>query len=150
MNKLSLVVLTITSSFFIMGCSSKDNSLLVIKDNKYMMLQEKDKLSPNKEYEDANPFASANEKNKDSEYYSIVRQNNKYGIINDANEFLLEPKYDYISKLYNNFFIIKENDKYGYVNKDFKVVQKPFYLDAKEFMDGVAFVQFSNNKWGCI
>jgi hypothetical protein len=150
MNKLYLLVLTMASSFLIMGCSSKDNSVLVIKDNKYMILQEKDKLNINKVYEDANPFASINEKNKDSEYYSIVKLDNKYGIINDKNEFLLEAKYDYISKLYNEFFIIKENDKYGYVNKKFKIVQKPFYLDAKEFIDGVAFVQFPNNKWGCI
>lgn len=150
MNKLYLLVLTMASSFLIMGCSSKDNSVLVIKDNKYMILQEKDKLNINKVYEDANPFASINEKNKDSEYYSIVKLDNKYGIINDKNEFLLEARYDYILKLYNEFFIIKENDKYGYVNKNFKIVQKPFYLDAKEFIDGIAFVQFPNNKWGCI
>ncbi|MGB7400955.1 MAG: WG repeat-containing protein [Arcobacter sp.] len=150
MNKLYLLVLTMATSFLIMGCSSKDNSVLVMKDNKYMILQEKDKLNINKVYEDANPFASINEKNKDSEYYSIVKLDNKYGIINDKNEFLLEAKYDGISKLYNEFFIIKENDKYGYVNKNFKIVQKTFYLDAKEFIDGVAFVQFPNNKWGCI
>ncbi|ADG94179.1 KWG Leptospira repeat protein [Arcobacter nitrofigilis DSM 7299] len=150
MKKLCLLSLVIMTSILIMGCSSKDNSVLVMKDNKYMILQEKDKFNTNKVYEDANPFASANEKNKDDEYYSIVNYDNKYGIINDKNQFLLEPKYDYISKLYNDFFIVKENDKYGYVNKNFKVVQKPVYLDAKEFMDGVAFVQFPNNKWGCI
>ncbi len=165
MNKLFSIFLLLVFIIF-SGCTSSKESIVVSNDDKQMLYDGVKKDIQKNSYEEVSALDSADEKNVNIKHanflnfhwlhnsygnlFSIVKKDEKYGIINDKNEFLLNPEYDSISKLYNGFFIIKKDEKYGYLNDQFKVVQDPLFLDAKEFSNDIAFVKFSNEKWGCI
>lgn len=155
-------------SIFILfnGCSSNNESIVILDKNKYILYNGVTPDIQKNNYEELSMLDSADEKNVNTEHvnflnlhwlhdsygklFSIVKKDGMYGIINDKNEFIINPEYQSITTVYNGFFIIKKDNKYGYINDDFKVVQKPLFLDAKEFSKSVAFVKFSNEKWGCI
>jgi len=164
MSKYFLVVILIT--FFIQGCSSKKDIVVVSSDKNYSLYNINNKESLKNSYEQLSMLDDANDKNIKTEHpnflnfhwlhnsygklFSIAKKNDKYGIVDENNKILLSVDYDSISNLYNGFFIIKKDDKYGYVNDNFEVVQEPKFLNVKEFSKNVAFVKFENNKWGCI
>ncbi|WP_428026133.1 WG repeat-containing protein [Arcobacter sp.] len=161
-----LYLTTMLGLFILNGCSTKKEAIVVSNDKGYILYNLNDNNTGQNVYEQVSSLNSVDENNINTEHlhilnfhwlhnhygklYSIVKKDGKYGIINDEGKFIVKPTFEFISKLYNDFFIIKEDGKYGYLNDDFKVVQKPIYLDAKEFSNGIAFVKFSNEKWGCI
>jgi hypothetical protein len=164
MGKYFLAVILIV--FFIQGCSSKKDIVVVSSDKNYSLYDVNNKETLSNNYEQMSLLDDADDKNIKTQHlnllnfhwlhnnygklFSIVKKEKKYGIIDERNKFLLDAKYDSISNLYNGFFIIKKDDKYGYVNDNFEVVQEAKFLEAKEFSKDVAFVKFENNKWGCI
>ncbi|RXJ83193.1 WG repeat-containing protein, partial [Arcobacter sp. CECT 8985] len=84
------------------------------------------------------------------EYY-FYEKDNLLGIISEYNKIVLPASFSYISDFYRGIAVVKENDKYGYINKDFKIIKKPEYSDAREFFDEISFVKsFLNNKYACI
>ena len=148
------------------GCISKDESVVVSKDGNYMFYENSNSDIQKNSYEEMSVLDSADDKNVNTEHlhllnfhwlhnsygklFSIVKKDGKYGIVNEKNDFLINPDYESISNIYNGFFIIKKDNKYGYLNEKFKIVQEPVFLDAKEFSNKIAFVKFPNEKWGCI
>ena len=165
MKKLFSILLLLLLSIF-NGCSSKDESIVVSNNDKYMLYEKSNSNIQKNSYEEMSVLDSSDDKNVNTEHpnffnfhwlhnsygklFSIVKKDGKYGIINEKNEFLINPDYESISTLYNGFFIIKKDNKYGYLNEKFKIVQEPLYLDAKEFSNNIAFVKFPNEKWGCV
>ena len=165
MKKLFSIFLLLVFIIF-SGCTSTKESIVVSNDGKEMLYDGTKKDIQKNSYDELSALNSADEKNVNTKHlhllnfhwlhnsygklFSIVKNDEKYGIINEKNEYLLNPEYESIGTLYNGFFIIKKDGKYGYLNDDFKVLQEPEFLDAKEFSNDVAFVKFSNEKWGCI
>ena len=165
MSKYFFCIFLVFFSFY--GCSSLTNqSIIVSNDKKYALYEGDNKNKEHKFYEQISSLDSVGEKNINIEHpnyfnfhwiennygtlFSIVQKDEKFGIINKNNEFIIEPIYDSISKPYNGFLIIKKDEKYGFLNSNFKVVQEPIYLDVKEFFNNISFVKFANDKWGCI
>lgn len=156
----------ILSVFFLEGCASKKEPIVVLNDKKYSLYNAESKENAENTYEQLSVLDSADEDNikighpnllnlhwihnNYGKLFSIVIKDGKFGIIDGKNKYVVNPEYDSISNLYNGFFIIKKDDRYGYINDAFEIVQEPKFLDAKEFSENIAFVKFSNNKWGCI
>lgn len=71
----------------------------------------------------------------------IVENNGKFGIINNAGETVLEPKYQSLEYVFSDYYIAKENDKYGVINSqgetklDFKYDSLTYRKDA-DFIEG--------------
>jgi len=82
----------------------------------------------------------------------IIKQEDKYGLINDKMELILEPVYDDISNEYGqdaNVFTVKKGDKYGFIDQNGKLFIDLKYDVAEDFTDGIAPVSL-NGKWGLI
>ncbi|WP_164472048.1 WG repeat-containing protein [Amniculibacterium aquaticum] len=64
----------------------------------------------------------------DEKYYQIIKQNNKYGLINSMNEIIIPVKFDNLISSQNwRYFIIEQNGKKGLINTDNKIIKEPKY-----------------------
>ena len=64
----------------------------------------------------------------DEKYYQIIKQNNKYGLINSMNEIIIPVKFDNLISSQNwRYFIIEKNGKKGLINTDNKTIKEPKY-----------------------
>lgn len=61
-------------------------------------------------------------------YYQIIKQNNKYGLINSSNEIIIPAKFDNLTSSQNwKYYIIEQNGKEGLINIENKIVKEPIY-----------------------
>lgn len=61
-------------------------------------------------------------------FFQIVKQKNKFGVINAKNETIIPIIYDEIkSSQHWKYFLIKENSKIGIINIYGEVIKKPIY-----------------------
>lgn len=81
--------------------------------------------------------------------YIKIKQNNKYGILDNNGKEIIPPKYDEITSIdYPSFFFyVKKNGKYGVVNIDGKEIIKPKYDRITAFNEE-AFELELENKYG--
>lgn len=84
----------------------------------------------------------------------IVKQNNKYGLLNTKGQFILPLEYDDIENFdRNNLFKVKQNGRYGIVDKTGKVVMPVQYLEMDDFStiyrdQKLAYIKDENGKYG--
>ncbi len=79
-----------------------------------------------------------------NEGYIRVKKDNKYGLIKNGGEVIIEPKYDYISDYMgeNGYRYFEQDDLYGYIDEEGNVVIEPQFDDASLFeKDGTAKVR---------
>lgn len=165
MKNLYLLIITILIIFS--GCTSK-NELVIVKDEtKYGVKDASGNLLVKPSYDFVSTYENPNDENiknglihpfnlhwihnyYGTDRYSLVEYKNKFGIVDIDGSLIVKPIYDYISKLYNDFFVVIENGKYGYMNSNFELVQKPIFIEALPFDEEIAFVKLFNSKWACI
>jgi hypothetical protein len=82
-------------------------------------------------------------------YPRPMQKNNKWGFVNDKNEFILETRYDHIYKEKEGLFLVKKGDLYGFIDKKGNVVINLQFEDTHNFNDGLAAVK-QNGKYGFI
>ena len=73
----------------------------------------------------------------------------KYGCIDKTGRIVVEPQFDKVYGLSENFAIIKLDDKYGYIDKNGAIIVKPNFDNAGDFHEGLAAVLLEG-KWGYI
>ena len=105
------------------------------ENEKYNFINKKGNILSDKEYDDASDF--------NVNGFSIVSNDNSYGVIDQNGKEIIDLKYDGIKflddTLFKNLqdqigeqlFIFKDNNKYGIINSNGKVVVKPIYDEFK-------------------
>lgn len=81
---------------------------------------------------------------------TVVKKDDKFGILDSVGNILVPVEYTYIEKyiLKNQKLIyFKKDGKYGYFNLDGKVAIQAIYDDADSFVDGVAKVKIGKRKF---
>lgn len=78
-----------------------------------------------------------------------VKDNGKWGYINDAGKFVVFPKYEFANDFSEGLAAVKVNGIWGFVNGNGKYVIEPQFDDAYNFNSGVARVK-QNGLWGFI
>ena len=81
--------------------------------------------------------------NKDSQYKVVVNSENKFAIINEKNEKIIDYNYDYIEYLFGEYFIVTSNEKVGIININNNYVVEPKY-DSIQKVDNTNVVQAIN------
>jgi tetratricopeptide (TPR) repeat protein len=70
----------------------------------------------------------------------FLRPKLKFGLINIAGDWVVDPVYDNIQPLEGGMRMVCLDGKYGYLDATGKRIVEPKYADAKQFSDGVALV----------
>lgn len=81
--------------------------------------------------------------NTDSQYKVVVNSENKFAIINEKNEKIIDYNYDYIEYLFGEYFIVTSNEKVGIININNNYVVEPKY-DSIQKVDNTNVVQAIN------
>ena len=90
-------------------------------------------------------FSNKNYKEIYNDRYVIIINSNSFGIYDvKDNKEIIEPKYDNIEYLNNDYFSIKKDDNYGIIDKNDKVVLEIKY-DAINYSNNLYFA-IDNNK----
>lgn len=82
-------------------------------------------------------------------YLYLIKDNNKYGFIDENGNTIVEPQYEYASDFSQGYAVISYQGSYGYIDGLGQVVIQPQYELALNFSEGLATVQI-NGKWGYI
>ncbi|QNK77682.1 WG repeat-containing protein [Winogradskyella sp. PAMC22761] len=69
-------------------------------------------------------------------------ENGKYGFVDDNEQFIIEPKYDWVNKFYHGFSKVRIGMLSGYVDRAGNEIELK-YRSAQPFNDGLALVQVS-------
>jgi hypothetical protein len=77
------------------------------------------------------------------------KENNKYGLMDDNNNIIIHPKYDYLSNFYNGFATYKLENKWGFIDTNGNEIVPPKYDDLWDFENGFAIYKL-NEKWGFV
>ncbi|MBT1704010.1 WG repeat-containing protein [Chryseosolibacter indicus] len=75
----------------------------------------------------------------------LVRNNNKWGAVNEAGVLLIPIVYDEIRPFSNGLAGIKKNEKWGFINKSNQIVIEPKFYSVRDFQGEVAIVQQTEN-----
>jgi hypothetical protein len=72
---------------------------------------------------------------------SVVKQGNKFGVINKRGRFVVAPKWDWLMYSHENKqLLVCQDSLYGFVDKKGGYLIKPRYKDAQMFSEGLAAV----------
>lgn len=77
---------------------------------------------------------------------ALVKQNDLYGYISKAGEFVIKPQFENSKSFSNNLAAVEKNDKWGYINNSGEWAIEPQYDKAKYFNDGIALVN-KDDQW---
>ncbi len=83
------------------------------------------------------------------DYLAPVKQNDRWGYIDQQNNFVIYPKFSFANDFSENLAAVEINNKWGYIDGNGKYVIEPQFDDAYNFIRGLARVK-SNGKWGFI
>ena len=64
---------------------------------------------------------------------AVVKENDKYGIIDEKGNVLLKPEYEFLEIAAPDLLVFKNNDKYGYIDKKGKEVIPAQYDEVTSF-----------------
>jgi hypothetical protein len=81
-------------------------------------------------YEDARPFTD--------DGWAAVKQNGKWGFIDTAGEFKIEPRFDDALSFSGHLAAVRQGELWGYVALTGKTAIEPQFLQAKSFFNGNA------------
>jgi len=79
----------------------------------------------------------------------LVKQNNKWGMINPEGKWIIDPIYDVLQDLKDPFYYIVKDGKAGLLFKETKKELLTKFEEIKPFSDGLAAVRLGE-KWGYI
>lgn len=74
---------------------------------------------------------------------AFMGDNEKYGIMNEYGELLINPKFDRIEPFSEGLALVVSKDKYGFIDKTGKVIIPIKYENASGFSEGLAGVQIN-------
>lgn len=80
---------------------------------------------------------------------AIVVKDGKYGVIDIDGEFVVEPKYEYMSEITEGGIVFKQDGLYGYMNTNGSIMITPRYESLSSFKNGLA-VFSKDHKYGVI
>ena len=86
------------------------------------------------------------------DYYcgrALIKQNAKYGIIDQDGEIVVPSMYEYVGDFYCDRALVKLEAKYGFIDQDGKIVVPPIYDNADPFYGDSAVVK-KGEKYGVI
>ena len=89
---------------------------------------------------------------KTGNYYAAMIDD-KFGLINNKDENIIDFKYGYLECSDNEFILFSQDDKYGYMNFNEDVLIEPKFDDAGVFIDGLAYAAINTEagiKYGYI
>ncbi|MCK8142567.1 WG repeat-containing protein [Flavobacterium sp. I-SCBP12n] len=121
------------------------NSIFATKENKQYIIN----LEEDKHYEkeiNVNEFV----KFKDVQQFSknenqIIKNENKFGVINSTGKIIIPCDYDYIENIYlSKEYVVKKNNKFGIINSVNKIVVEIEYDNFKKLKESILFTE--NNK----
>lgn len=82
----------------------------------------------------------------DNPNYSIaITSDEKYKILNNENNELIEDEYDYLELLYDNLFIAYKNNKYGVIDENLNTIIN-FKYDYIQKINGTKLIEAYNEK----
>ena len=81
---------------------------------------------------------------------AVIKQNDKYGLINAKNKMVVKPQWDYILGESEGFYPVETDSMWGYIDRKGEVIIEPQYWDANFFDEGYACVGNVNGKYGFI
>lgn len=81
---------------------------------------------------------------------AVIKQNDKYGLINSKGRVIVEPKWDYILGESEGIYPVELDSLWGYIDKKGRVIIEPQYWDADFFEEGYACVGNKEEKFGFI
>lgn len=115
--------------------------ITAVKDNELLVFDANGNLKKDFEYTAVIPTKSEN-------YFITIKNNGKYGLVDNNNDVLIDNKYDYIEYAFENYFIFTNNGKSGIIdNTGNIVVQNAF--DIIQSINGTNVIQAidsANNK----
>lgn len=128
-NKFEMTVQPYFYSLYSMG----DNGLMVAKrnsDSKYEYVNAKGETKIPAMYDDADDFLDG---------VAVVKMGSKYGAINKAGEFTIQPTYEYgLWNMSEGLLCYKDkNEKYGVLDKNGNIVVSPIYYSLGNVSDGL-------------
>lgn len=95
-----------------------------------------------------------------SEGLAAVKEDDKWGVINETDKIIVPFMYDFIGEAYptgegiafrEGLAPVKKSDLWGYIDKNGKLLIPHAFLDAKCFKEGIASVKFpGRNTWSLI
>jgi hypothetical protein len=81
---------------------------------------------------------------------AVIKQNNKYGLINSKGKIIVEPTWNDILEESERIYPVKIDSAWSYIDRKGKVIIQPQYWDAGFFYEGLACVGNSKEKYGFI
>lgn len=84
-----------------------------------------------------------------SNLFVAVDTNNKFGIIDKQEKYVLKPSFNYIDRMSEGYARVLKDNKWGFINTKLKLEIPLKYDYAFNFSDGYAAVE-KNKKWGFI
>jgi len=81
---------------------------------------------------------------------AVIKQNEKYGLINSKGEIVVKPVWDYILGKSEGIYPVEIDSVWGYIDRKGKVIIEPQYWDADFFDEGFACVGSTKEKYGFI
>ncbi|QQS29078.1 MAG: WG repeat-containing protein [Sphingobacteriales bacterium] len=78
-----------------------------------------------------------------------VKDNGKWGYINDSGKFIVFPKFEFANEFTEGLAAVKVNGLWGFINGNGKYVIEPKFDDAYNYSENIARVK-QNGQWGYI
>ena len=120
----------------------RNDRLFAAKNGVYCMLDGSGNIVGDEVFEDAQVFNDTT--------FAAVKQNGKWGFINNKGEFVIEPSYTDARSFSNGFAAVKVNDKWGFIDMENNMIIEPQFQDVRDFSgSGSAFVLMDGD-WECL
>ena len=120
------------------------NALIIKKDNKVGIADTEGTIKVKPEYKEITNLG-----NDYQAGYITINEEDKYGIVNNSNETILENKYENIEKVYGNNMYVVQEEKQKLVNQNGEVILEDGFNEIKEIMqDGESIIFISDGNYG--
>lgn len=81
---------------------------------------------------------------------AIVKLDNKYGVINENGDFLIQPIWDDIWWMSENIYPVRKDSLWGFMTRSGRIIINPKYAEVGFFNEGLAVVSNFDGKWGYV
>lgn len=80
-------------------------------------------------------------------YFITIKDNGKYGLVDNHNDVLMDNKFDYLEYAFDNYFIYSNNGKYGVIDNAGNAILQNVY-DIIQHIHGTKIIQVINSSNG--
>jgi hypothetical protein len=128
---------------FITSCSVDKTEIVPAKYNgKYGVINSKGKWVIEPTFDSINNFYNG---------FADSYKNGKYGLIDTEGKLVIDYDYDFIGLVENERVLVQTKNHYNFADLKGNLISKTSFLDAEDFTEELASVQFNENgKWGYI